>query len=93
MPDKPILTQDEVAARYGVARQTVWSWRRDGRMPLPVHIAGSDVFRWRLADLEAWEQQGCPDLRTAATPTREQRIDRLDGAFEIEWAGLAGGLK
>lgn len=49
------LTDRQVAERYGVSRPTIWRWRNEGRFPLPVKL-GPAVTRWRLADLERWEQ-------------------------------------
>lgn len=43
----------KVAERYSVSRTTIWRWVRSNDFPHPVKIAGTT--RWRLADLEAWE--------------------------------------
>lgn len=48
------LSDKYLAARYEVARATVWRWVREGKFPAPVKI-GSNCTRWRLADVEAWE--------------------------------------
>ena len=48
------LTDRSLAARYEVARSTIWRWLKEGQLPQPVKLAGST--RWRLSDLEQWEQ-------------------------------------
>lgn len=49
------LRVSEVAARYGISRSTVWRWLKKGKIPKPIKL-GEDSTRWRLSDLEAWEQ-------------------------------------
>ena len=46
----------DLAERYGIARQSVWRWVRDGRLPAPVKLSPG-CSRWRLADVEAWESE------------------------------------
>ena len=49
------LHGDEVSARYGVNRQTVWRWRKkDPTFPKPIKLSHGTT-RWYLSDLEAWE--------------------------------------
>lgn len=50
------LTDRQVAARYGIDRTTVWAWKRKGALPAPIKL-GESVSRWRLADLQAFEEQ------------------------------------
>lgn len=49
------FTDKNVAARYQVSRPTIWRWLKEGQFPKPVKLAGST--RWRLSDLEKWEQE------------------------------------
>jgi len=50
------LTDRSLAARYEVARSTIWRWlSTNPDFPRPVKLAGST--RWRLSDLEKWEQE------------------------------------
>jgi len=49
------LKDVEACERYGVARSTWWRWLAEGVIPAPVKI-GPAATRWRLADLERWEQ-------------------------------------
>jgi len=48
------LTVEQVAKRYGVSKDSIWRWRREGEFPRPVKIGGKTT-RWRLRDLEEWE--------------------------------------
>ncbi|TDT41498.1 AlpA family transcriptional regulator [Halospina denitrificans] len=50
---KKYLSDSDNATRYGVSRQTVWRWVRQGKFPSPIRING--CTRWKLSDLEAWE--------------------------------------
>ena len=56
-----LLNVTDVAAVLRVGQRTVWRLRDAGRMPAPVSIAG--CVRWRLADVAAWVDAGCPDMR------------------------------
>jgi Helix-turn-helix domain len=49
---EPHLTTEELAARLKLSARTVEDWRLDGKGPryLP------DPVRYRLADVEAWEE-------------------------------------
>lgn len=50
------LTDKQVAARYGTARTTPWSWvKKDPTFPRPVALSPG-CTRWRLEELEAWEK-------------------------------------
>ena len=46
----------DLAERYGVSRNTIWRWAKEGRLPSPVKL-GPGVTRWRLADIEQWESE------------------------------------
>lgn len=49
------LRDTDLAARYGVARNTVWRWQRErSDMPRPVRLSPG-CTRWRLSEIEAWE--------------------------------------
>jgi len=52
------LSVEEVAGRYGVSKDTIWRWRREGDFPKPVKL-GAKITRWRLNDIEDWEA-ACP---------------------------------
>jgi transcriptional regulator with XRE-family HTH domain len=54
------LTTEELAARLGVSPRTVEDWRRYDRGPSYLTVAGpagKKKVRYRLADIEAWEQE------------------------------------
>ena len=50
------LKDTEVAARYSVHRDTPWRWCKEGRIPAPIKL-GPSCTRWRLSDLEQWEER------------------------------------
>lgn len=53
---KVYVSNSQVASRYGVHRSTLWRWLRDDPMfPRPVSLS-KGCLRWRIADLEAWEE-------------------------------------
>lgn len=52
------------ASRYGFSRR---HWRRlvdSGRAPQPVRFLR--LCRWSIAELEQWEQDGCPRVSRGA---------------------------
>lgn len=62
-PDE-FYTADELAARFRLARSTLFSWRKAGKGPRSIRVGGrvlyraSDVEEW-LADQEAtWARGG-----------------------------------
>lgn len=48
------LTDRELRTRYSVHRATIWRWIKTRGFPESVKLGG--CTRWRLADVEAWEQ-------------------------------------
>ncbi|QYA11721.1 AlpA family phage regulatory protein [Rhizobium sp. AB2/73] len=50
------LKVDQVGARYGVSRPTIWRWtRKEPSFPKPVTLSNC-CTRWKIDDLEAWER-------------------------------------
>lgn len=50
------LSDIEVANRYSIARPTVWRWHREQPdFPRVVRLTPG-CARWKLSELEAWEQ-------------------------------------
>jgi prophage regulatory protein len=49
------LTDKKVADRYSSSRSTIWRWLSEGHLPKPIKLNGST--RWKLSDLEAWENK------------------------------------
>lgn len=68
-PQVQYLTDRALAARFAVARTTVWRWLSEGLLPAPVHLTPGTT-RWRLADIEAFEAQ-----RLAASAAASQDRD------------------
>ena len=50
-----VLTANELAARWRISQATLARRRRDGTIPQPFLAGGS--LRWRLVDIEKFEQQ------------------------------------
>lgn len=50
------LSVDQVAARFGVSKDSIWRWRRNGDFPKPKKLGGN-TSRWRLSDIEEWESK------------------------------------
>ena len=48
--DNLFLTVKQVAERYNVSTDTIWRWKREGKIPAAVSI-GDNTTRWRLSDL------------------------------------------
>jgi len=51
--DERFLKIGEVVARYGVTRDAVLKWVRQGSFPNGVHFGRA--HRWPLSQLKAWE--------------------------------------
>lgn len=55
-PPVVYLTDIEVADHFRVSRSTIWRWTRTSpNFPQPV-IIGSGTTRWRVVDIEAFEE-------------------------------------
>ncbi|SLN53625.1 Prophage CP4-57 regulatory protein (AlpA) [Roseovarius gaetbuli] len=50
------LSVDQVAKRFSVSKDSIWRWKRNGDFPTPVKLGGTTT-RWRLSDIEEWENQ------------------------------------
>lgn len=49
-----VLFKRDLAARYGIRRETLWKWQRAGKIPAPdVNVAGRPG--WRLSTVRAYE--------------------------------------
>lgn len=53
---KLYLSDRQVAERYSVTRNTIWTWSREGDFPTP-HKLSERCSRWRLDEIEAWESE------------------------------------
>lgn len=63
----PLILVDArtAAALLGVGLRTLRTMDAAGRLPAPVRLSPGCV-RWRLAELRAWTEAGCPDRETWA---------------------------
>ena len=50
------LDEKQLCAYLGISRSTIRRWMVVHNLPRPVHL-GERCVRWRLADIEAWEEQ------------------------------------
>lgn len=50
------VSDQQLAARYGIHRTTPWRWISTRQFPKPVSLTPG-CTRWRLSDIEAWEAQ------------------------------------
>lgn len=49
------LSDQNLAGRYSVSRQTVWRWlKTDSTFPKPISLSPG-CTRWRLDEIERWE--------------------------------------
>jgi len=48
------LTVQQVAARLGISKATIWRWKAAGTFPAAFKLSAGST-RWRLADIEEWE--------------------------------------
>lgn len=53
-PNGPLLTADDLAARWQVSKHHVYRLAREGRVPT---VRIGRYFRFRLASIETWEQE------------------------------------
>lgn len=50
------FTDRDLAARWGVSRDTVWRWKRYGKIPHPLKL-GDNSTRWLCDEIGAWEEK------------------------------------
>lgn len=55
-----LLTVEELARWLGVAAITVKVWRKQGRVPEPIALAGGPMVRWQVGAIQRWLDEGCP---------------------------------
>lgn len=58
LPNALLVNARQVAAMLGKSLRTLRSWDGAGRIPRPVRIGRSTL--WRLDELQAWSRAGCP---------------------------------
>ena len=52
-PDDRLLRREEVEARCGITRTTIYRLMREGRFPEPLKI-GERAVRWPESEITAW---------------------------------------
>ncbi|HPS55666.1 MAG TPA: helix-turn-helix domain-containing protein [Sedimentisphaerales bacterium] len=57
-----LLAAKDLAEMLSVSVRTIWRLRSAGKLPKPVSIGGS--IRWKLSDIELWQNLECPDQKT-----------------------------
>ena len=57
------LSAKDAARRLGICRAQFWKLHSSGKLPLPVRL-GTKAPRWRVDELRAWLEAGCPDRLT-----------------------------
>lgn len=55
---KPMLTIQDLAARYRVDEHTIIRWHKAGRLPKPIKLPGSRIPLWRPCDVNQFEHDG-----------------------------------
>lgn len=50
----PVLTPQELADRLGISLRTVRNWRARGTDPVAIKVG--HFIRYKLSDVEAWEE-------------------------------------
>lgn len=55
-----LLSAERFAGLLDVSVRTLWRLRSAGKLPEPIRIGGS--VRWRVTDIQAWMETGCPQM-------------------------------
>lgn len=66
-----LVNADKLAEMLDISVRTLWRLRSAGKLPLALKVGG--CVRWRLAEVHAWIDAGCPnpgDLQSVARPKR-----------------------
>jgi prophage regulatory protein len=54
-----LVSAEKLAQLLDISIRTLWRLRAAGRLPAPVRLGGS--VRWRVDEVQAWIERGCPD--------------------------------
>jgi excisionase family DNA binding protein len=57
-----LLSARDLAALLRLGLRTVRTMDAAGKLPAPVRVGGS--VRWRVSEIHAWLDAGCPDRQT-----------------------------
>ena len=66
------LTDNQVATRFGISRNSIWRLVKTGQLPQPVRLF-KNTIRWRLSDIEVFEAE------RAAAPNKSERRPHASG--------------
>jgi predicted DNA-binding transcriptional regulator AlpA len=50
----------DIAAQYGVAKNSAWRWSRRDNFPAPAALISNRIPVWRRADVERWARKNLP---------------------------------
>ncbi|TDV89216.1 AlpA family transcriptional regulator [Halomonas alkaliantarctica] len=56
MGDEEYLSVKRIADRLDVGESTIWRWVSEKSFPKPMRV-GKRVTRWRLSDVQRWEEE------------------------------------
>ena len=48
------LSDQDLAVRFNISRQTVWRWARLSDLPAPIKLSNC-CTRWLFSEISAWE--------------------------------------
>jgi len=54
-----LVSAEKLAELLDISTRTLWRLRAAGKLPAPVRLGGS--VRWRIDEVLAWIEKGCPD--------------------------------
>ena len=68
------LTAKQLAVHYAKSEQTIWRWRREEKIPAPVKIHGSTL--WRKSDIEDFDRslQGLQGSDRATAQSEKHKV-------------------
>jgi predicted DNA-binding transcriptional regulator AlpA len=81
IPGRVLIGPRTFWTKLALSSATFWRRRAAGKLPDPIKIGGN-VLRWRLDEVDAWIDAGCPDretwnaMRQAACVTCRPAIER-----------------
>ncbi len=52
-PNGRIIRLSELSLMLGVSKTTLWRWRRERRLPMPLSL-GPRMIGWRMVDINNW---------------------------------------
>ena len=66
-----VLCAADLARLLGISERTVWRLDSAGSLPRPIRLGRS--VRWRMAEVQAWLEQGCPNRRDWESLSRKAK--------------------